>query len=514
MGQTNRCSKEGHPWYVQFPKGYWLYERSKHLWVSGYPIKAKLFKTPQEFALHLIWLLSASKDYKDCCCVHCNLPSLPKQPPAGDDTPTLAASESPVKSEKLPPKVTPVPLPQIPGQPQSRSPAPTHRAQAARPIASSASPIPIPSPTAAKQTQTLAPSPAQAPQAQPQPQVQAQVQQTQQTVAWSLKSPLLVRVGELVWYKNGATWRLGIISASNNQNGHELVPLGHGIIHHPKVMKMTEDMRPFYAFSVPSVNIPDLKDKVFDEIPWDAMIHATAGDKGKLEVIALDASKMAASKIDYSYSLWSRTSEDLSGKVAYYGCFFGAERIEIGDCLRLRSLPMELSVAGDSAILGLRTIFTSKDYPGAVLLCGHIYMLVKGEHANAVPPETLPLALRDESNWRNSINAASNWRWILVKENLVLQEASIRGRFYPTHRLMPILDPPRFQHAVQQGQVDDQLQQLNNRMDGMGHYIGRKWNRINTLGSCIAHGVRLALEPHIREDKTDSRPFLGNDGTE
>ncbi|PHH58741.1 hypothetical protein CDD82_2747 [Ophiocordyceps australis] len=49
--------EEGNSWYVYFPRGYWLYEKSKHLWVSGYPIKGKLFKSPQEFGLHLIWLL-------------------------------------------------------------------------------------------------------------------------------------------------------------------------------------------------------------------------------------------------------------------------------------------------------------------------------------------------------------------------------------------------------------------------------------------------------------------------
>lgn len=271
-------------------------------------------------------------------------------------------------------------------------------------------------------------------------------------------------------------------------------------------MKMTEDMRPFHAFSVPSVTIPDLKDKIFDEVPWEAMFRGTGNDTGKRDLVALDASKMAAWKIDSSYSLWSPISEDPSGKVIYYGCFFGAERVEIGDCLRPRSLPRELGLASDTAVLGLRNIFTSKDYPGAVLFCGHLYMLVKGDAPNAVPPDSLPLALRDESNWRNSISPTSRWNWVLVKENIVLQEQAIRGRFYPTHRLMPILDSARFQHAVQQGQVDDQFAQLNNRMDGMGRYIGRKRNRMDTLGVSVVHGARLALDPHVREEGNAGAP--------
>ena len=486
---------------MQFPRGYWLYERSKHLWVSGYPIKAKLFKTPQEFALHLIWLLSASKDYKDCCCVHCNLPNLPKQSPPSDDTPTLARA-SPVKPpEKPAPKVTPVPLPQIPGKNQSKPSTPTQRAQVMqRAVTPSASPMPTSTPTTttAKQTPVLTPSPGQAPQAQPMAQIQPQVQ-SQPTVGWSLQSSFLFRVGELVWYKNGNTWRLGVVAGSNNQNGHELLPIGHWMGQPRNAMKATEDLRPFYAFSVPEVTIPDLKNKFYDEVPWEAMFRAAGNEAGKRDLLALDASKMAASKIDRSYSLWSQSSEDASGK-AYFGCFFGTERIEVGDCLRLRSLPLELGVVSDTAILGLRTIFTSADYPDAVLFCGNIYVLIKGEATNAGAPGNLPLALQDESNWRNSIGA-TGWQWLLVKEDVVLQQQSIRGRFYPTHRLMPILDPARFRHAIQLGQVNDQLApQLNNHMDGNGRYIGRRRNRLDTLGASVVQGARLALEPHVREE--------------
>lgn len=297
-----------------------------------------------------------------------------------------------------------------------------------------------------------------------------------------------------------------MIAASNNQSGHELLPIGHGMVQQRNTMKITEDMRPFHAFSVPAVTIPDLKDKIFDEVPWEAMFRGTGSDPGKRDLLALDASKMAAWKIDSSYSLWYPTSEDPSGKVAYYGCFFGAERIEIGDCLRPRALPRELGLSTDTSVLGLRNIFTSKDYPGAVLFCGHIYMLVNGDAPNAVPPENLPVALRDETNWRNSISGTSRWQWVLVKEHIVLQEQSIRGRFYPTHRLMPILDPVRFQHAAQQGQVDDQFAQLNNRMDGMGRYIGRRRNRMDTLGVSVVHGARLALEPHVREEGNGGLP--------
>lgn len=488
---------EGNPWYVPFPRGYWLYEKSKHLWVSGYPLKSKLFKTPQEFALHLLWLLSGSKDYKDCCCVHCNPPSLPKQSSA-DDTPTLAAA-SPVKPDKASaPKNTPVPIPQVPvqGKPAAAAPAPvSHRTQAAL-RAASGSP-------AKQQTPTIAPQPQAQHQQQQQQQPQQQHQQQQQpATVWSLKSPILFRTGELVWYKNGQAWRLGIISASTQHNNYALLAIGHGMAQLQNSNKSAEDMRPFYAFSVPPATIPELKNKTFDEIPWEAMFRATGNDPTKRDLLALDASKLAASKIDFSYSLWSPfpQAKEASGITSYYGCFFGAERIEVGDSLRLRNLSPELNIASDTAILGLRHIYTSADHPNQVFFRGHIYVMLKNDAPSALDPSLLPVALRDEVTWRNSVSKSTTWRFALAKENVPLQETHIRGRFYPTHRLVPILDPPRFQHAVTTGAMEDQLAHLNNRMDGQGRYIGLKRGRLDTAGVSVGHGVKLELEDFIKEE--------------
>lgn len=523
---------DGNAWYVPFPKGYWLYEKSKHLWVSGYPIKAKLFKTPQEFALHLIWLLSASMDYKDCCCVLCNVPSLPKQIPVSEDSMSSTPNEQFSKPETIQPKVTPVPVPTIVGQaPPTQTASPISRSQSAQsqttpsitpPTANVANPTqppavpPIaPRPSQPTQTQVQPPQPqtnqlrATQPQTvQPQT-VQPQMAQSQPAQApthqWPpMKSPFLFRVGELVWYQNGQTWRLGVVSTINQAQVHELLAIGHNTIPQQSVLKPATDMRPFHAFSVPGVAIPDLKNKNYDDIPWEAMFASCQNDPNKRDLLALDASKMAASKIDYSFSLWSQL-EDPSGKSPrYYGCFLGAERIEVGDGMRLRSLPVEWNMPSETAVLGLRVILTNRDYPGAVFFHGHVYVLAKGNSmpGNGVPEDQLPAPLRNEVAWRNQVSPGSRWRWVLVRENAVIKEQSIRGRFYPTHRLMPVLNPASFQQAMQQGQGDDQMLQLNNRMDVTGRYIGRKKNRLDTLGPSVSipHNTRLSLEAYIKEE--------------
>ncbi|WKT46267.1 Cryptic loci regulator 2, C-terminal [Fusarium oxysporum f. sp. vasinfectum] len=477
---------------VNFPRGYWLYEKSKHLWVSGYPIKVKLFKSPQEFAVHLIWLLSTSMDYRDCCCAHCNGFNSIKGGIGADDA--LIITHEPIKADKIPPKVTPVPLPPMPGQASQKPNQVTPRSQSTQ------------STPATTAQNSPAPTPQQPPQIQqPQPQAQQQIQQqapplTQAQpppVQWSLKSPVLFRSGELVWYLNGNAWRLGVI-ASSTASHHEVMPIGHGIVQQNNVNKTEGEMRPFYAFTVPPVNLPELKDKEYDGVSWEALFQSTA-DGNRREMIALDASKMAAVKIDYSYSLWSKISEEPNFKrVAYWGCFFGAERIEIGDAMRLRSIPAELNVAAETCVLGLRRIFTTSDFPGAVFFVGHIYQLVSEDQSNIVRDEHLPIALRNESQWRHSVGA-QRWRYALIKENVVFKEQSIRGRFYPTHRLMPILNSNEFQNSIIQRRVDEQHAHLNNRMDGVGRYLGRKINRLDTLGASVTHTARISLEPFIKE---------------
>lgn len=325
------------------------------------------------------------------------------------------------------------------------------------------------------------------------------MQSPPQPVQWGIKSPLLFRTGELVWYQNGNTWRLGTVAAAANAN-YELMPIGHGIVQQTNVNKQDGDMRPFYAFTVPPVALPELQEKSFNAVPWEAMFRAAGIDGNRRELIALDASKLAAVKIDYSYSLWSPLSEDPNAKtVTYYGCFFGAERVEIGDSLRLRSLPADLNVPPEKGILGLRFIFTNKDFPGAVFFRGHIYQLVSEDKPNKVREDQLPVALQAELKWRNSLKGP-HWSYVLVKENVVFKELSIRGRFYPTHGLMPILDPSGYQNVVAKGVTEDQYAHLNNRMDGVGMYHGRKANRLETLGASVPHGVRLSLEHFIREE--------------
>lgn len=519
---------EGNAWYVHFPRGYWLYEKSKHLWVSGYPIKAKLYKTPQEFGLHLIWLLSPSVDYMDCCCIHCNTPSLARNPSAADGAaPMLPPNASSSKPPAAFPKVSPVPLPNMPGQqlPTKQTPSAqiSHPAQPL-PVAQSATlpataepaaPAALPPPSQSQpqvyepapasgptQNQALSALPETQPQAQPQALVQPQKQPRPASIKWSLQAPFLFRAGELVWYQNANSWRLGVIAAPGNES-FQLTPIGHCAAEQPNVTKVCKEMRPFHAFSVPAVMLPDLQNKAFDQVPWETLFLQAAQDRAKRNNLILDASKMAASKIDASYSLWCPLSEDMSADtMPFYGCFFGAERIEIGDCVRVKPPAGDGGgVLNDSSVLGLTSIVVRKGSPGTVVFRGNMYQLAKqpDDSSSATLLESLPPALQDETRWRRQLSSSQPWGWTLVNENVTLDEQAVRGRFYPTQRLMPILNEPAFNAAVAEGNVESQYPFLNNRMDGSAGYIGHKANRRETLGASVPTDARFMLEPLIRE---------------
>ncbi|PNY28609.1 Uncharacterized protein TCAP_01471 [Tolypocladium capitatum] len=482
--------EEGNPWYVHFPRGYWLYEKSKHLWVSGYPIKAKLFKSPQEFGLHLLWLFTPSMEYRDCCCIHCNIPSVARLPSVLDGVAMTPASAAASKAPIVPHKVTPVPLPTIAGQPPQNQAANGQSLQAAHP-----SSAPAPSLAAAGAVMLTGPTT----QAPPRPQAGAQGQLL--PFQWTLQAPLLFRAGELVWYQNGNSWRLGVIAAPGSES-FRIIPVGHRSALQKTATKSCKEMRPFHAFSVPAVMLQELQDKVFDQVAWDELFAFAGQDRVKRTNLILDASKMAASKIDASYSLWCPLAEDMHAEtVPYYGCFFGAERIEIGDCLRVKPLPGDANVSSDSSVLGLRSIIARRGNPMAVLFRGSIYQIAKADEAsaNAVPPENLPMPLRDEALWRSQVSPGQPWRWVLVKEDVLLEEQSVRGRFYPTHRLMPVLNEAAFNAAVAEGNVDSQYPYLNNRMDGLGGCIGYKVNRQEMLGTSVPDDGEITLEPLIRE---------------
>lgn len=315
-------------------------------------------------------------------------------------------------------------------------------------------------------------------------------------------SSLFFRIGELVWFQVLPSWRIGLIARANySTKEYEILPISHGSFSQSQLQPKDETaLRPFLAFTVPPVALPALQGKSFDDAPWDAMFQLLATEPQKREAILLDASKMAALKISQSYSLFTHLfNSEGDRKANYHGIFLGAERIEVDDTIRVRiaNAPQSSPQEWTDALLGLREICTASTTPGAVYFKGDTYLPLTGDEpmplgATDVPPELLPAALRDEVMFRAQVNPAARWRMVLLRRNVVLREDDVRGRFYPSKRLLPVLAHPdlqTLQRELSEGKVRESARQLNQRMDTLKDgYIGRQRNRAETIGSAVPHG--------------------------
>lgn len=469
---------------MEFPRGYWLYERSKHLWVSGFPAKSKLFKSPQEFGVHLLWLFSSSDDRADCCCVHCNVPSAGRGTPSVDDTPAVKPrpSEEPRQDKQTP------------------------YAKAVSSLYSSNVSISELGPQAQAQIQSLPGGPVAASQPALAPASSAPIPQTNTTpapVPGSAQS-LLYRTGELVWYTNGPSWRLGLITKSANGT-HHIVPLGHSYFRQPLVAKQDGDLRPFQAFTVPPVTVNDFKNRTYDQVPWETVLRSLTAEQAKThqDVILLDASKLAAQKIDLCYSLFGKLLQE-GNESLYQGIFLGAERIEVGDALRVIT-PTSLGAEG-IVYFGLDKIKSEELPTGrAVRFGGAFYELHEGGSAKKapIPDDALPHALREESIWRKSVAPGKPLSWSMLSGYMWLAESEIKGRFYPTHLLAPILLPTQFAEAVSDGNRAGATPALNGRLmstAGDSMITGWRLNRMVAAGGSIPHDTVFWFEPQVREE--------------
>ncbi|KXJ85494.1 hypothetical protein Micbo1qcDRAFT_237437 [Microdochium bolleyi] len=563
----------GSDFFVEFPGNYEIYFEAragkKDYYLYGHP-SGDSYKAARDFVPHLFWLTTGSEDIKDCQCTLCkrsvaeharaNAPKRKTSKPAT----TKAASTAPSSNT-----TTPVPAPAVPvtstAGPAAPAPSvPVVQQPSASPHPATSAHVPAPAPAAA----VLSPAVSQAqsrPQAvsaqQPQPgsqprqeikpaaassaapvtpappqqqqqqhqqqhqqqqqqQHQQQHQQQQQRILPPVES-VLFRDGEVVWFKNGASWRIGIIirnvsaNATAGVRAHCVIrPLAHAALVIPPTAKLEEEMRPFLAFSVPSVSnnlTAALGNKPIHEIDWEAQQQAmAAGDPHKKDMLGMEASKMAVLVIDGSYSTFNRQSvpEPTPTRTFYAGVFLGSERLTAGEAVRIRPSPGDPpSPKPYPNVMAIRAIFVETTAEGERLIFfGDVLRLeeVPLSQPPAIYPHNLPAAMVREKSFRDKVRAHAGVRhdWVPMpgnmNQNAMRLETDVRGRFYETEKLMSIIDPARLQESVGKGELVEVQQYLNNRTDKA---TTRTTNRSEALmGVLPGNELPLSFGPGIIED--------------
>lgn len=242
------------------------------------------------------------------------------------------------------------------------------------------------------------------------------------------------------------------------------------------------------------------------QVNWQQIQAQYAGeDRQKQEIVGLEASKMAVVEIDKSYSTFNTIHSnptDLT-KQRVGGIFLGAERISVNEAVRFRLAPNEINptwIKGLPIVMVVRDIYVTTD---GLHFLGDVYRLEETANQQSPPDHGhLPATMIREQQFRSEVKkrAGTRFDWILVQQNQDKAETAIRGRFYETSKLMPIIDGPRFQAALSRGVVEDVQGYLNNHLDSVGTYIGRRKNRVETLSTAVPNGFFLNLGPGIVED--------------
>lgn len=310
--------------------------------------------------------------------------------------------------------------------------------------------------------------------------------------------PFIYRPGELVWFNKGSAWGLAVIIRRQIMNSvpqYLLQPLSHPFRHCSHLIKKQDSIRPWLAWSVPSTTHVQISNLTYDQVPWDSVLRGELGN-GDAEV---DGSILAAKRIDGSYTFFDRLEMPTAapGEVFYNGMFLGAEKIWVGEPVRVR-------VANDDIVIMViqQMIERTPATTAYVTLAGDIYKFVEMptpalyKDRKNWPTPNLPPRIVADLQYRNEVsdNAKRNvWHeWRLLEPMARRAITDIKGRWYETSALLPILRGGEFQHDVAKGITSDAGVWMNGRGDSSNGAGQRKKNRLDTLGNAVPADIKIS----------------------
>ncbi|KAI0889111.1 uncharacterized protein GGS22DRAFT_153169 [Annulohypoxylon maeteangense] len=476
----------------------------------------KCYRSTTDFFDHLLWLITdATHDSKNCPCKFCK--------PSGEEA--TASSQ---------PKSVPVPA-HLTSKARSASPASNTSTKSSTKKTSAAvsTTKAVPSPSVpqaqpilqsvAKPAIQPAAKPAVQPAVQPPAQLQPSAQPTMQPmmhipIQAQLNESALFREGEIIWYrKQSSTFRLGIVhqgvsSAPTDTPEGKIKPLGHFQGDAEIIERPHADMRPFLTYSVPKVHdsIISLANLPMEQVQWLAMESELPYEaSSRPEMMMLEASKIAASRVDHSYSLFNAIQNPNfpPNQLSFGGVFFGCEKIGLFEAVRV-SVEQNEHPQWDNLdvtfVMVLKNIILEKSEQGERLLFGgDIWVLQDSKGVEHAPnQEQVPPAMRREKQFRDEVmrSYGLHYDWVLLRANVMKTEKSIKGRFYESQKLGPMLyQEPTWSDYLRQGLIPSIQKSLNKRLDSWGPTIGRVPSRLDALSGALMPGVTLSLGPGVVE---------------
>ena len=457
-------------------------------YLYGHPSgRKKRYRSPADFFPHLLWLVTdETGDRNNCSCKLCS----PEE---------LQNDEKPSASRNVRPEVSLKREEKLPVHVKRETPTAVSKSSKLQSIPSSvkASEIARRSTTPTVTSRILNPSPL--------PQSRCLDQQID-----AQYNKFVFRPGEILWFSRGEAWGLSLVtrryfsqnSSSKIEKVYVVQPLSHPFAHPPAVTIMQEDLlRPWLAWSAPPFTCELLNSMsvTYNSADWQGIISKKYGF-GDAEV---DGSILAAKAVDASYTLFNllkRISQGNGVEELYWnGMYLGGEKIWVGDPTRLRG-------ESGSDILVITCIVEKKINNSAngisetaLYFIGDVYSfsamnLVEGNMPNN---SNIPERMREDLIFRNTVTANASrpaGYWKLVQANARVDVNNVKGRWYESSILFPILRGAAFADDIRRGDIYDTGLWMNARGESVAGFRGigiNKSDRLNALGAAIPKGTVL-----------------------
>ncbi|KAI1463110.1 uncharacterized protein F4812DRAFT_448090 [Daldinia caldariorum] len=440
----------------------------------------KQYRSTAEFFDHLLWLVTDAEDRSKCTCKHCKAYNALQAKPPSSKLQAPARLGTGVKAS---------------GALGNNSPA-----QSA-PTSAASSPAPsVSSGTTAQRVASAA--------------LTTQVAASYTPVAVQHDEARVFKNGELVWYIVYPSFRLGLIvqcpsdnPATSTPRMYKIKPLSYSLRPLADVTQPEADMRPFLAYSVPASHpiLDKFADHPMEAIPWDALEAQVGKADGALIV---EASKVGASRVDHSYSLFNAVPDPTlqPNQKRYNGVFLGCEQIRTSETVRPRLEPGEHPEWDNPELtfaMVVRKILLETTEKGEELFFyGDLWLLQETDSpAHGESLKYVTQAMVREKMFRDQVKNSpdTHFEWVLVQNPIKKSEAYIRGRFYESEKLGPLLDP-NWNATIQQGHfMPTHHKSLNNRGDSKGFNVGRKESRSATFAGIFPPGTVPSFGPDVVE---------------
>lgn len=296
--------------------------------------------------------------------------------------------------------------------------------------------------------------------------------------------------------------------------GYVVTPLAHSVLNLADVPKQQHEMRPFLTFSVPAISIPELQNKTFPQINWEALLKMNAQ---RPEFIGLEASKMAALEIDGSWSTFNRLTpgpKQPQNKKMYGGVFLGAEMIRLGDAIRHREKSHGIMEVTEITVTAATPVPNPAD-PANIMPLATYTLSFRGieyeaslvSEKAALGPQPQGAIFVKDSAFRTAAAKATGAKqkcvWTISSWDTVWAERDVGGRLYVTNELIGVTQGAQAADtAFATGIFSEATAYLNNRMQNAASKdFGRKANRRTTVGAAVAPGQPLVFGEGVIEEE-------------